>query len=754
MSNAWVRVAFRIGITVSVLPAAAGAAGLGGIQVQSALGQPLRATVALTAADTGSYNARCARARLESIDGNTVIPARVERIDGGSGPALEIRTAQHVNELALNVVASLECGAPIERRYAILLDPPTPTADGHEPPAVAVAAGESKPAPPAAGERKAGKREQRAVVAQAEPARGSSRRLPPAQPARRSQASAGAPAASRSKPAASQPGLAAPEPKTDATRSVLRLSAPDQFYARPRLQLKMDDTLTLPSPASHAERMAELRAEQRRLALAQDGDEIAQRAQMLVDGLRSELNVLQSELRVLRKESERMQQQRQAEQTALETERNRSLNWIISLGALITLCLGAIAWLLWRVVHMQKAGAQIPWNEFDTQHGIEPDASGFNTTAFHPTLFGPTLHAEAEAPQAEGGETRKAAGPDTQVGVPAQSAEDRAEEITDVMELAEAWLALNNPDKVLELLKPFSEVERPQSPLPWLCLLDVYRALGDREKYEAILRRIRNLYNVRLANWDERTAQAATRTLADYPHVIERIVALWNDDGIRDYLNGLLHDIRDGGRDGFDLPVYRDILRLLALLDDPTCDRSKPELDPRVYAILFAVREPAEFAQRPGGDEGATPEQAAAPSEEKRPVPRLPERPRYITPSYERAVLARRPSLAAEQDEAGEQPTTVVVAGPEPLPAPEPTREFLALVPAAEESCNAQAEAARPALAEEEDELTPVAIKLHLAVAYQDIGDTEGAALLLEEVIEHGTREQSERARIMLSRLA
>src|SRR5207245_358365 len=43
--------------------------------------------------------------------------------------------------------------------------------------------------------------------------------------------------------------------------------------------------------------------------------------------------------------------------------------------------------------------------------------------------------------------------------------------------------------------------------------------------------------------------------------------------------------------------------------------------------------------------------------------------------------------------------------------------------------------------------------KLDLAVAYQEIGDKEGARELLDEVIKGGTAEQSEKAKTMLAKL-
>jgi pilus assembly protein FimV len=47
-----------------------------------------------------------------------------------------------------------------------------------------------------------------------------------------------------------------------------------------------------------------------------------------------------------------------------------------------------------------------------------------------------------------------------------------------------------------------------------------------------------------------------------------------------------------------------------------------------------------------------------------------------------------------------------------------------------------------------------MATKLDLAIAYQEIGDKEGARELLDEVLKGGNAEQSEKARSLLHELA
>src|SRR6185312_6017990 len=155
----------------------------------------------------------------------------------------------------------------------------------------------------------------------------------------------------------------------------------------------------------------------------------------------------------------------------------------------------------------------------------------------------------------------------------------KVEEISDVMELANVWMAMHDPQKVIELLEPFSGVEQPESPLPWLCLLDVYHSIGDRVKYEAILERIKKLYNVKLAPWDVETDAEPPKTLADFPHIVDTVLNLWESADIIPYLDRLMKDDREGTRQGFDLPVYRDLVRLLTLAKDTTDARKREDAE-------------------------------------------------------------------------------------------------------------------------------------------------------------------------------
>jgi pilus assembly protein FimV len=47
--------------------------------------------------------------------------------------------------------------------------------------------------------------------------------------------------------------------------------------------------------------------------------------------------------------------------------------------------------------------------------------------------------------------------------------------------------------------------------------------------------------------------------------------------------------------------------------------------------------------------------------------------------------------------------------------------------------------------------MSPMAVKLNLGIAYQDIGDFEGANLLMEEITKDGTPEQADLAKSLLA---
>jgi pilus assembly protein FimV len=810
------------------------AAGLGSIDIQSSLGQPLRASVPVNgfSPDNGS---NCVKAVLRTLDGQAVTP-RVGMVQNGQSVSLQLTTRQAINDPAALLSISLGCESPIQREYQILLDPvltlpAVPRAAAVPAP---VTETRSKPLPPP---RVIGKT---LIEPSADVAPRKSRKTR---------------TATVSNAVENDLGTAAPKAvkrqtkkEKRAERSVLRLSGatrqntPDPLLApppdepiSPTMQLRRSDTLTLSVTPTEPGRMSELRAEQERFsALMRDEDPNLAAQQTM--------QKLQAELDAAKVEGNKLKEQSQADRNALAVQRTESLNWIGALAWLLLVALVGVAWLIWRLAAAKNNAARAEWaaliaarnttinfspseiqyDEYDTEEfpePIDPGVASPNSVAVSheeqeqevdDEVIDPSAPAPATVPATVPAMSAPAAKP---VAAPPQPAkvvshdrtimpndrtvqttvrparqndetvppyvvspqaaaarkEDhtmKAEEISDVVELAEAWMALNDPHKVLELLDPFSAVEHPESPLPWLCLLEVYRTLGQQDKYEAILERITSRFNVRLAPWDKEADSEPPKSLADYPHISETILSLWENTGEAvAYMKQLQRDNRHGTRAGFDLPVYRDILKLISLAEHGEVSNGKAVMSEKAYAILFPDPEQIaaahEARQRAAAPNIAVPV-AGSPEALAAAKALLPVRPKYITTAYKRPVLTdgvvqNKPGSAPQPPAAPApvaRPTVAATAQAAPpvaktfAPA---TPRFPAVdVPA---PAAAQPVLARALLDHHDDDSSPIGIKLHLAVAYYDIGDKEGAYVLLDEVVKEGTAAEADQAKKLLAKL-
>ena len=144
-----------VALLVALLPCVAGAAGLGRINVLSALGQPLVAEIDLSASkeELGSLSVRLASAdayRTANLQYNAALTGAriaIERRPNGQS-YLKITSSRPVTEPFIDLLVELTWAAGrLSREYTALLDPPgVPSA----PPAPAISAvPESRPAPEA-----------------------------------------------------------------------------------------------------------------------------------------------------------------------------------------------------------------------------------------------------------------------------------------------------------------------------------------------------------------------------------------------------------------------------------------------------------------------------------------------------------------------------------------------------------------------------------------------------------------------------
>ena len=140
------------------------------------------------------------------------------------------------------------------------------------------------------------------------------------------------------------------------------------------------------------------------------------------------------------------------------------------------------------------------------------------------------------------------------------------EELLDLEQQADFFIALGQEDAAVEVLMSHLRSTGGQSPLPYTKLLEIYRRQGDRSAYERVRARFNRRFNAYAPDWD--LGPMHGRTLEDYPEAVAEIEAAWTSplDAMA-VLEGMLFR-RDETRELFDLPAYRDLLVLYAIARD------------------------------------------------------------------------------------------------------------------------------------------------------------------------------------------
>ena len=140
------------------------------------------------------------------------------------------------------------------------------------------------------------------------------------------------------------------------------------------------------------------------------------------------------------------------------------------------------------------------------------------------------------------------------------------DELIDLEQQAEFFLVLGQDDSAIEVLEGYISGTTSASPMPFLKLLEIYRRLGMRTAYERTRMNFNLRFNAHAPLWDADLAHG--HELKDYPGVIERLQALWADpDRALEVLERSLMR-QDAESYTFDLPAYRELLFLYAVLRD------------------------------------------------------------------------------------------------------------------------------------------------------------------------------------------
>lgn len=538
--------------------------------MESALGQPLRASVGLVGAETGALLASCVKGRIESSDGVFITSANVTLGRAGQTNSILLTSRQPINEPAISVAIDIGCDTQVHRDFQVLLDPVALMQPS------AVASVLSERASRVADMPSRSQRVNRAVGSEAT----RSRRVGSDQTPR-----------PRRDTAQQPPGLMAASAlaPSGTSRNVLKLSsdALTKEDLRSLGHLKLAGELSEPALPIDAARRDALRVDQARFGMLLRGEDPLVNAEKAGRLSREKISQLNNQ-------AASAALQRAADQTALEQLRLRvmPLSVLIGLGALLLLSLLAVGWLAWRLSQVRRQGSG-PWDVSQPPTGVEHDEPVVplfddsapmrpaNRSLFSigkkpqpslsavPAFVPPVIVADAQTTERLGVPAVPPAtvpsGRDEMQFYPAKVDNLKVEEISDVLQEAEFWMSLNDPQRAIEILESYSNVERPISPLTWLFLLDLYRGTDERVKYDALRERAQRIFNARVPGWDEDGDATEFRTLEDYPHVVEQICEYWDTDHILIYLESLIYDNREGARQGFDLPVYQEIMLLITM---------------------------------------------------------------------------------------------------------------------------------------------------------------------------------------------
>ncbi len=493
---------------------AAHAIGLGEINIHSALGQPLQASIALLGEK--NLSADCIKLQASGDYGLPMPPTLKFELKEtvGKPPKLWLSTSQAMHEPALGFAVILQCDGRLQREYAILLDPaPTP----HE---------EVAPSLPM-------------IAATTEPV---TTGHTAAEPTRRVAAKRNRAAAVRD--SNTTPIRNPPKPSGRATphQPRLTLSGSRLFRVDPELGLPLKLDFTLPDPERIPDKPL---SETERL-----DDNIA---------LTHKLAHLEQQLVSLQKRNEELTRRAAPTQTLEKTAAQatespfRSLpQWVYILAGMLLLS-GAIAWVLSRRQanrRYEKEDDNVILPPPQREDRVTADNTPRSTTHVPPP---PVPESQANDLQLEEPELNNLQFEESKLH----------DELEDVVEV---YLAHDNPDMAIQLLEQDIQQNPETSPAPWLTLLDFLQRAGDTARHDRVRGEFRQLFNINIPDTDHIQLTQGKTGIESYPHILSELLHLWPTENAVTYLDALLRDTRGGTRAGFDIDTYRDITLLTSIL--------------------------------------------------------------------------------------------------------------------------------------------------------------------------------------------
>ena len=134
----------------------------------------------------------------------------------------------------------------------------------------------------------------------------------------------------------------------------------------------------------------------------------------------------------------------------------------------------------------------------------------------------------------------------------------------DAIELADIMTSMGLGKEAARTLVEHILADPKRQISPWFKAFEIYRKTGQREEYEWLAENLRKHLNIQPDTWEEEGKD--TRSLVNFRHLTKELIALWPSPECGDFLQNLLHDNRDGVREGFPRLVAEEITLLQGVL--------------------------------------------------------------------------------------------------------------------------------------------------------------------------------------------
>jgi hypothetical protein len=573
---------------------------------------------------------------------------------------LRILSPIPVDEPMVTVYLRVGCGQSVTRRYVMLAELPP---DIEPATTAAAAAAAVRPAAPAAASRSP-------VVAQAAPAAPAAARpaeTPPLvrRPREAPPALAPVPAVAAIAAAARAPGAAAaprPGPQKEAApeprgaHSQLKVDLLDLAAERdPTLRLSSELNLQPTTDPQARQTAAALWA-----ALQRSPEDV------LRDGQRAQ--ALERDIGALRAQTQ--QNAAAVGQMRAQVERARTDRNLASVLAVVLLALlAALAgWMLWQWRRARRLDNVARWFE----NPREPALAEFPVAAPAAPVAGAAAAMPGPEPRPDSG--TPAVGPAAASAIAQATpsgwgtmphAEFQAsvggtirmvgvQELIDVHDKADFFLALGQHDQAIAILEAHVHDQVETSALAWMDLLEQYFKLGRRADFERLRAEFRQRFSVQVPDFDH--FDQPTSSLENYGRALSRIVALWPSQRV---LNVIEESIfrKPGlpGAEPFSLEAYRELVLLYHIAKDvaPVEDSLSAPLEYKPTDFPSTSLQPLNMLDLP-----ERPSALAAPAPASMPAPGPPAvaEPAPMPAAAPEATVVMGRTSHAEEDEDSTQP--------------------------------------------------------------------------------------------------